>query len=280
MKPGIYEMEDEAYFADPAVSNSDLKLLRRSPAHFKYLKDNPKETTPAMAAGKSLHCAILEPERFMERHAIIPDNAPKKPTTAQRNSANPTEAAQQRIQYWDQWDMMNQGKLLITPEKAAEYLEIGGIVRNHPELSVFFDSGKAEHAVFGEDPETGILCKCKPDYLTRFDDFKVCLEIKSCEDSRPKPFQRTAYNFEYFTAAAFYQDVMEWSIGRPDLYLIVAFERDPPYGIQIYEVPDEAIERGRDWYDQSLSLYKQCLEDDNWPCYPLDIEVLDLPPWA
>ena len=280
MKPGIYEMEDEAYFADPAISNSDLKLFRRSPAHFKYLKEHPKDETPAMRAGKSLHCAILEPDEFMKRHAVIPDNAPKRPTAAQIKAPKPTEEAQQRIQYWTQWDMMNHGRLLVTPEKAAEYLEVGGLIRNHPSLSVFFDGGKAEHAVFGKDPETGLICKCKPDYLTRVKDYKVCLEIKSTEDARPKQFQRTAFNFEYFTAAAYYQDVMEWSIGRPDLYLIVAFERDPPYGIKIYEIPDEAIERGRDWYDQSLSAMKQCIEDDDWPCYPTDVEVLDLPPWA
>jgi hypothetical protein len=280
MKPGIYEMADEAYFADPATSNSDLKLLRRSAEHFKYLKAHPKERTPAMQAGSSLHCAILEPDNFMKRHAVIPDNAPRKPTTAQRNSAKPTPDAQERMQYWDQWELMNQGKLIVTPEKAAEYMEIGGLIRNHPELSVFFDSGKAEHAVFGEDPETGLMCKCKPDYLTRIKDYKICIEVKSCEDARNHAFQRTAYNFQYFTAAAFYQDVMSWSIGAPDAYLIVAFERDPPYGMKIYEVSEESIERGREQYRESLALMKQCMEDDHWPIYDTDIELLELPHWA
>src|SRR5690606_20048869 len=39
--PGIYPgMTDAEYFAHPALSHSDTKLLRRSPAHYRYVKDN------------------------------------------------------------------------------------------------------------------------------------------------------------------------------------------------------------------------------------------------
>jgi len=170
--------------------------------------------------------------------------------------------------------------LIVNNDQAATYIEIGSAIRTHPELSVFFDNGKAEHAVFGIDPETGLLCKCKPDFLSSFNKLNVCLEMKSTMDAREYPFTRDAYKFGYFTAAAFYQDVMEWSIGRPDLYLIVAFERDPPYGIQIYEVPDEDIERGREQYDAALHLYKYCMETDDWPNYNTDIQTLKYPRWA
>ena len=280
MTPGIYEMPDEQYFGVKAASNSGLKLIGRSPAHFIHRQRHPKDPTPDMVAGKSMHCAVLEPDSFMDRHAIVPDNAPRKPTAPQikaYEAGNPTEKGEVSCRYWEQWNAMNQGKTIINNETAAEYLEIGGIIRNHPELSAYFDSGKAEQAIFANDPETGVLCKCKPDYLTRIKGFNICIELKSTNDARPQFFKRTANNFFYFQAAAFYQDVMEWSIGRPDLYLVVAFEPEAPYGVKVYEVTPEALRRGTDQYRAALNIYHECLKTDNWPLYDTDIDILEFP---
>ncbi|MCZ6501873.1 MAG: PD-(D/E)XK nuclease-like domain-containing protein [Gammaproteobacteria bacterium] len=281
MQPGIlHDITDEVYFADPSVSNSDLKLLGRSAAHFKYAKQHPKESTPDMLIGSSLHHAVLQPESFMDCHGIIPANAPARPTKPQLASKNPTELAMDRISFWEQFDMVNEGKLIITDDQAGEFLHIGGMIRNHPELSVYFDKGVAERAIFAVDPICGIPVKCKADWLTKVHSLKICLEMKSTKDARKGPFTRDAYKYGYFTAATFYQDVMEWSIGRPDLYLIVAFEKEPPYGVKIYEIPEGDIDRGRSKYGANLALYAHCVETDTWPNYDTTIETLSLPPWA
>jgi hypothetical protein len=281
MKPGIYEMEDEKYFAHPAVSNSDLKKLARSPAHFKHYKANPPGQSPVMAAGSALHCAILEPNSFMDRYAILPDDAPARPTEAMINAKNPSESSQLRIAFWEAADIVNEGKITLSNEKAAEYLHIGNLVRNHEALAHFFKKGKAEAAVFAKDPITGTLCKCKPDYLTVVGKYSVMLEVKSTEDSRPGQFARTAMNFGYFQAAAWYSTLMDWAgLGAPDLYLIIAFERDAPYGIQVYELPEEAMDYGRRRFREALDLYAHCLETNEWPNYDTSIQPLSLPNWA
>jgi exodeoxyribonuclease VIII len=278
-------MPDEKYFADPAVSNSDLKKVARSPAHFKEYKQNPPEPTKAMAAGSAGHCAILEPEEFSNRYSILPDNAPAKPTDAMLKAFEKGSKQQQssldRIQFWSTFQRQSEGKLIISNEDAAKYLHIGGLIRNHPELSVFFESGLAERAIFAKDPVTGILCKCKPDYLTKVRDYKVMIEVKSTEDARPDAFTRTAYNFGYFQAAAWYTSLMDWAgLGAPDLYLIVVYERDPPHGIKIYEVPPEAMEFGERRYRQALDLYAYCKDMGEWPNYDTTVESLRLPNWA
>jgi hypothetical protein len=284
MQPGIYKMADKEYFAVPAASNSTLKLLgSRSPAHWAYRQANPTEPTANMLQGTSLHCAILEPERFMEVHAVLPDNAPRKPTEPQWTAykeGRPTEKAETSCRYWEQWNAMSADKIIINDDTAKKYMEISERVRNHPELRPFFNGGQPENAVFANDPVTGVLCKCKPDYLTRIKSYNICIELKSTEDARKSMFKRTAFNFGYYQAAAFYQDVMEWSIGRPDLYLIVAFERDAPYGIKVYEIDPYAIERGTEQYRDALNQYAECLKSNLWPNYSTDIEILDYPAWA
>jgi hypothetical protein len=285
MKPGIYEMPDEEYFAHHAISNSDLKYIARSPAHFKEYKANPKEQTPAMALGSAMHCAILEPDAFMERYAVLPDNAPDKPTAAMLKAFEKGSKQQQssldRITFWQKFEQMNAGKPVLKNDVATECLKVGELIRNHPELHPLFSSGEPEHAVFGIDPETETLCKCKPDHMTVLADTQIVLELKSTEDARYQPFQRSAYNYNYFQGAAFYCDLLDWSgRGYPDLYMIVAFERTPPYGVMIYEIPHEAIEYGRRRYREALDVYAECAKRDYWPNYDTTVEVLMLPTWV
>ena len=281
MKPGIYTMPDEEYFALPEMNNSSLKDILRSPAYFKWRQETPREATKAMLTGTALHCAVLEPDEFMKRYAILPDNAPARPTEAMLNAKKPSESSQERVQFWEQFNIMAGGKTIISNEEAAEYLHIGTLIRTHPELSVMFDKGKAEQVIIGKDPETGIMCKCKPDYLTQVGNYKVMIELKSTDDARVNAFMRTVMNFGYFQAAAFYPDVMTWAgLSRPDLYLIVAFEPNPPYGMKIYEVPQEAYEYGQRQYRKALDLYAYCLQNDEWPNYDTEITPLNLPAWV
>lgn len=72
MKPGIYQPEqlnNETYHALEAVSKSDLDKINRSPAHYKYAKENPTPPTPAMERGTAVHMAVLEPDEFRRHYA-------------------------------------------------------------------------------------------------------------------------------------------------------------------------------------------------------------------
>src|SRR5690606_4436228 len=57
------------YLALPGVSITRLKELGRSPQHYRYRRDNPKESAP-LTLGRAAHCAVLEPERYERDHAV------------------------------------------------------------------------------------------------------------------------------------------------------------------------------------------------------------------
>jgi len=285
MEPGIYTLPEEEYFADPAVSNSDLKLVRRSPAHFYSEKRDPdrvqKEPSPQMKAGKCLHCAILEPWDFDSRHAVLPPDAPNRPSLRQINAKNPSKESIQAVRWWNDWNSLHGDKEIITDEQCKQYKAIGSLIRNHPELMGYMLQGKAEQSVFAKDPETGVMCKCRPDWMTRIANLNVVIDFKSTDDARPHMFQRTAYNFEYFKGAAYYSDVIRWSGLDPvDLFLLVAFERDPPFAIKVYEIQEAELDRGREQYRPALNLFAYCQDTGEWPSYDTSIEVLEFPVWA
>ena len=55
------------YFDIEALSASGAKLMLKSPAHYRYWKDNPKDPTPAMTFGTIVHALVLEPHRDISK---------------------------------------------------------------------------------------------------------------------------------------------------------------------------------------------------------------------
>jgi len=278
---GVFEMPDDEYHALEAASNSGLRHIRRSPAHYRWAKDNPNDPTPAMRDGTAIHMAILEPERFLRTYVAAPDNAPPRPSKRQLEAKNPSEATIQAIQYWDMFDKQYGGANVISREKLEQYQNAAQSVRSHRAIAGLLSHGASEQSIFARDPQTKVWCKCRPDWLTTKGGYNVMLELKTTADAQDWAFQRTAYTLRYFEAAAFYMDVMEWSgVGRPDLYLIAVLEKDPPYAVRLFEIPEQDILIARDSYRVDLNRYAQCLEADIWPGYDQEISQLTHPAWA
>lgn len=69
--PGIYspaQLTNGDYHGGGLVTKSKLDLIDRSPAHLKYALDNPREETKALRVGTAFHCAVLEPEKFINEY--------------------------------------------------------------------------------------------------------------------------------------------------------------------------------------------------------------------
>ena len=287
--PGVYnDVTDSDYRAAAGVANSDLKHIARSPAHYLASKLSPREQSSSMLAGIALHTAILEPHEMMARYVVLPPDAPRRPSITQINAKNPSPDTVAAIQWWAAWDGINAGKPVMSATDIEAYFRVGQHIRSHPELSGFLGKGDAETSIFATDPVSGVAVKCRPDWLCTVGGMVVCIDVKSCEDARPAAFQRAAVNYNYFQQAAYYQDVMSWCPAfaekygkdRPDLWLFCAFERDAPHGVKLYEVGQEAQERGRKQYRDALSLYAHCTATGEYPAYDTTIEPLDYPRWS
>jgi exodeoxyribonuclease VIII len=73
MKAGIYSgIPNADYHHGPGISKSGLDLISRSPLHYKAVLDaeNDNEPTPAQAIGTALHCAVLEPDVFVQEYCL------------------------------------------------------------------------------------------------------------------------------------------------------------------------------------------------------------------
>lgn len=296
IKAGFHEsIPEQDYHTGPGISKSGLDLVNKSARHYHVGHYNPKPPTPAMAFGSALHCLVLEPERFKRDYIAEPIDAPKRPTAAQRNAKKASASAMESIMYWDKFDAEAEGKTVIStksddynpfwsPSDWDRLQSMAATIYEHPLARQLIESpGRAELSYYWNDPDTGLLCRSRGDYVT---DDDMIIDLKSAIDASLAGFTRAVANFRYHVANAFYSDGYETLKCRPQAFVFLAVEKSPPYNVALYVLDGDAVHAGRIAYQQDLRTFKACQERSIWPGYCSDVgdpfapRVIDLPPWA
>lgn len=259
---GIVPITEADYNRHPATRNSDLGHLLKSPAHYWHHKNSPREATDAMELGTAIHFGVLEPEKFYARYAALPETCDLRTKLGQAAKAAIAES----------------GKM---PLKAAEFQTVERIIEavySHPNASKYLSGGKVEHAYFWTDPESGVECKAKPDYLR---DDGIYIDLKSTEDASADEFVRSVMKYGYPRQAAFYQDGLKAATGRTLAGTVfIAVEKKAPHGIGVFMPDDLMIEYGRAQYKEALATLAECLRANQFPGYTTETQALSLPGWV
>lgn len=254
------------YDAIPGLRAGELKHLKRSPAHFLAAKTNPKEPTDALEFGSLFHSAIENGEKFMDTYVVEPEFVGK--TKDGRDSNRSAEAKQMKID----WYAAQPKSAVIVKAKWVEPLT--GMLQSvlkHP-ISKLLAKGIKETSLWVQDPRTGLTLKCRPDFIA---EAGFIVDIKTARDARPPAFYKQIYGTRnvndpyYVLQAAHYTHCLRLAkYGRGDNFTFVAIEKDPPYGIMTYALDINALAPGEQWRAELTDLYKKCMDEDKWPCYP------------
>ena len=257
-------ISNKEYRAREGVSSTDLKKIAKSPAHFRYWKDNPEESTPALLFGRAVHKYVLEKDKFSDEFAIAPEiNKRTKEGKAQ----------------WLLFQDQNEGKDIISLEDFEKIKAMRETLYQTPFVSQLL-KGKKELSYFTEDDETGLTIKCRPDCQTQIGDTHILIDYKSCADASGDKFMRDAINLMYDLQMAFYKDIMDKVTGHEHSVIFIAQEKTPPYCVNVLEANEYFLKSGRDMYRTYLNIYKECSESGNWYGYTNgEVNTLGLPNW-
>lgn len=256
----IRSLSNEDYHAcQYAISNSGLGDILRSPMHYwaKHLNPArpPERVRGGQLEGSLAHCTILEPEAFDDRYMVGPD-------------------VRRGTKAWDAAEAQAAGRVLIKPDQYDVAMRQAEAVRNHPELREYLAAGEAEVSAFWEDPETGVLCRCRPDWVNG----PIVLDVKTYSDADPDEFARQVARKGYYRQDAFYTDGYGIAAGTEvERFLFVAVESDYPYAVSVTELDDEARMIGRLEYRRGVDRYAECVESGEWPGYGSEIIPIGLP---
>ena len=265
-------MTNEDYHAAPGLSASGLKLLARSPAHFRFAT---AVDTEALRFGTAAHCAVLEPERFTAEYIRAPEGVDRR--TKEGKAA------------WAEFEERAAGRNILKAEDYANVAGLAASARDHPIARKFFTGGTAEQSVFwtervyyGGDGEMGVMCKCRPDYVKETEDGAVIVDLKTTRDAGAGKFSRAAYwDYGYHIQAAHYMRCWEAATKqRPAAFVFVAVEKTFPWAVNVFQAAPDFLAAGAARCQELYKVYAACVERDEWPGYPALTHDLNLPKGA
>lgn len=195
---GIYlDLSFADYLGLQRVGSSSITNMMEGPS--KYWADswmNPDRPedidSDAMKLGRAYHAARLEPETFLDLYCreLVPEDLGegllKNGTEIGEALAGYGETKKKAgesvvmqglrlldvdpaAKIWalerEEWEKNHASKDWIKPKEWDEINRDAERVRSNPELAALISGGMAEVSILFTDPETGLKCKIRPDYM-------------------------------------------------------------------------------------------------------------------
>jgi hypothetical protein len=290
----------EDYRRLPGINSSLLKAVDAlTPAHAwsKYLDPEapPPVDAAALIIGNAVHTLVLEREQWEQRYAFPPEDAPKRPTDAQRNAAKPSAATTTAIEFWDAFDAAAAGKTILSRDHVTIAASLEHAIRIHPVLGPWFASPSPlnEISLSWVDP-SGAECKARLDAVRIMPDHIRVLDLKTTQDGSPREFARSVIRYGYLLQGAFYADAAaacrgaiaelqglpSYALdGMPIVFEFIAAEKAHPYLVARYELTDDQMAIGRERYQKALAAVHAADATGYWPGYDTAALPLELPGW-
>lgn len=235
-KAGIYfNMPEHEYHDIPYFSRSfaDNMIVDCEDAWYKSAMNpdrEPDEPTSAMAFGTALHSMILEPELFKQLYVKMPtpddfegkiildkntELADFLASVGEKKSGTKAELINRAQPYLDPhthviWenvmasfyeDVQEHGRRILTESDIETLAGIKESLSRRENLPKLFEGGYPEVTIIWQDESTGVMCKCRIDYLK----VSEVVELKSFSLKRKKNIYRAMcdeinyerYNMQY-----------------------------------------------------------------------------------
>lgn len=291
---------DPDYRRAEGHSQSQIKPLLISPAHYRAALAEPRFPTTNMIMGTALHALLHEPETF---DGLFMDRAEcaKEPTVAElqelltaQGVAVPSKAKKADLLALAFPDGLPEDQR--TSLASDDFRAVHGMakaIQVHPIAGPWYDPEQPEYRRFCEVSiyvrnEAGQILKARIDRLVFDPERQVIsvLDLKSTDKADASNFARTIANFSYDLQGAWYTRLVELAYaplvtsGWRTEFVFVAVERKAPHGVNVYRASDRLIEGGRRKMASALDLLAQCHALDYWPGYAPVVQSIDLPSWA
>lgn len=273
-EPGLYDISNEDYHADPcpepSLSSSIAKKMMNQTARHAWLShprlnpDYEPENKKAFDLGTAAHELLLE--------------QPDKPKIDVLDfSSFQTKAAQTARDA-----SYEAGR---TPLLTKNYEEVQAMVKacraqllRHEEKGAFTNGKPEQTLIWQEKRHNNIWCRVKKDWLPDFGN--VFSDYKSTTDASPEAFARTASNLGYDIQAAFYLLAVERIFDIAGQFRFVVQEIKPPYALAVYSLSPQTLCEAFEKIEEAMSYWAWCLSRNAWPGYSSQTQQLQWPIWA
>lgn len=260
---GVFNLSNNDYHAAPGLSKSALDNIAESPKYYRHKLNNPSGWTKDLIIGSAYHCQLLEDEPFSDLF-YLSKTQPQDPKLDEKGRLPLSEANNELI-------------LQMRKEFYAH--------KNAPRLI----QGYRELSFFWTDPQTGILCKCKPDCVLKSG---MIVDLKTAADVSESSLSKAIFERRYNVQGAFFIDGVKAALAQagqdlglekePDTFILCAQEKKDAFDIICRPVGPNTIVQGEELYRKDLETYVKCVQSDMWPgkAGPADFIEIESPIWS
>lgn len=268
--PGVYSNLDmEAYHREESISKSSIHGYYKARSAKHYITPKEKKTKE-LTFGDVAHLCILQPELYKTKVEVIPASVLAKDSSKRGNAWKAYEA-----------EASARGVITITAEMCMH------VENAMNELSMSYNKpaadlltgGVSEYSFFWrDDPLMGNFpSKVRPDHLPGD---RIITDLKTTDSAHFWDFDKIVGRFHYHWSAALTRRGVSIVMNQAHVkYYFVVIEREPPYGIMVYEAAEDHIALAWQQMEYAISGLVGCLKADTWPTYPDGILPLPLPAW-
>jgi hypothetical protein len=270
-KPGIYQMLERDYHADPApvpsLSRSIAKLIvEASPSHA-YVQhprlggeppSGPAVGDNDMDVGTAAHALFLEGD---DKIVHVPFNSYS------------TNAAKE---FRD--EALKAGKIPLKTKQRDDALRVVEALEKFRHATGLFRDGKPEQTLIWDEGDH--WARSRIDWLPD-DPALPLLDLKTTGGlATAATWGRQCFAFGADIQASMYPRGCEFLRGEPpDGVLFVVIETKPPRAIRVFGLDPVAVEVGAAKAAAARAVWMQCLAAGEWPGYPRATEWILPPPW-
>ncbi|MEV4806824.1 PD-(D/E)XK nuclease-like domain-containing protein [Nonomuraea sp. NPDC049421] len=269
--PGVYDIDAEAYHADPvpggSLSSSGARKLMPPgcPALFQYERDHPPAPKREFDLGHAAHLMVLGigPKLVVLEH----DDYRTKDAQDERDEAHAA------------------GAVPLLRWEYAKVKEMAAALRKHPLASALLQPGQgaAEKTLVWRDQETGVWRRARPDWLPHPRTGRLIVpDYKTTSQPDPRSALRAIFRYGYHQQGAWYLDGLR-ALGLADeraAFALIFQGVKPPYLVHVQQLDADSERLGRIRNRRALEIYAECVATGTWPGYGDDATITRPPAWV
>lgn len=304
-RPGYHlNLPNTDYHAGPGVSKTQLDMVHLAPALLQWSRSAPRDddARAAVDVGDAFHATALEPHRFEAEYAgdfVAPDNAlvtvdqvkaymddngisyaakdSKGVLVAKLLDMEPDAPVLDRLR--SEWEDNLGGRRVLTAPEMRKLQLMRESALAHPFARKLLEAdGDVEPSIYWIDPETGVLCRCRPDKVVRLGSMRIVLDVKTTADI--DRFGSSLEDYRYYVQDPFYSEGYTQHFGAPPdafVFLVVSTQRSAGrYPVRCFQLAAEDKLAGRIEFQNDLRTYAECQRTGVWG----GIETITRPSWA
>ena len=244
IKPGVYpDLSNADYHGSNGISKTGLDLFNKDQSSLEWAKNCPvdSEKLKTLDFGDAMHAICLEPDRLNSDFIVMP------PFNLRTNVGKEEKKA---------FESENEDKRILTSDEYKKLeLMYGSVMANLDSRHWLECDGIAEQSYYWVDPDTDVLCKCRPD--RNIFNTNALVDVKTTDDLKKFDLYSIP-DYRYHVQDPFYCDGVTACGEEKDLFVFIVIQKTIELGrypVRCVVLPRKVTEFGRSQYKRDLENY-------------------------